>query len=96
MDFSFYTSLFVLIILICVNIASPPDKRTALLPLKSAKADRLLLCIKPLNVIEYLIPSRQGKSFAHAAEIYYDYAKSIDLHCNRYKILEKLFTREVG
>jgi hypothetical protein len=47
--------------------------------LKPAKVIRLLFFIKPLNVIEYLIPSRQGKSFAVPAEIDYDYAKSIGL-----------------
>jgi hypothetical protein len=47
--------------------------------LRPAKVIRLLFCIKPLNVIEYLIPARQGKSFAHRAEIDYDYAKSIEL-----------------
>jgi hypothetical protein len=35
--------------------------------------------LKPLNVIGYLIPSRQGKSFAHPGEIDYDYAEFIDL-----------------
>ena len=33
----------------------------------------------PPNVIEYLIPSRQEKSFAVPAEIDYDNVKSIDL-----------------
>jgi hypothetical protein len=46
--------------------------------LKPAKADKLLSGTIPSNVIEDLIPSRQGKSFAVPVEIDYDYAKSIN------------------
>jgi len=66
-------------ILSCVNIANPPDKQTALRFLKPARANRLLSVSIPPTVIEDLILTRQGKSFAHPAEIDYDYAKSIDL-----------------
>jgi hypothetical protein len=76
-------------ILSCVKIASPPDKQTSLPFLKPAKVIRLLFCKKPLNVIEYLIPARQGKSFAVPAEIDYDYSKSIDLLLERSEIIEK-------
>jgi len=74
--------IFVIIclhLLSCVNTASPPGNKNPLPFLRPAKVIRLLFCIKPLNVIEYLIPARQGKSFAHRAEIDYDYAKSIEL-----------------
>jgi hypothetical protein len=47
--------------------------------LKPAKTDRLLSGAILLNVIEDLIPARQGNSFARTSEIYYDYGKSIVL-----------------
>ena len=78
----------------CVNIVNPPDKQTALPFLRPAKADRLLSGVILLNVIEYLIPSRQGKSFAHPSEIYYDYAKSINLIEIEVKIRKSIFMRE--
>ena len=75
MDFSFYTSLFVLVSLICFTFASPPDKQTALLFLMPAQVNMLLSISTAINVIEDLTPARQGKSFAGSGEIYYDYTE---------------------
>jgi len=41
-----------------------------------------------------LVPARQGKSFAHPAEIYYDYAKSINHFEIEAKLWKSLFERE--
>jgi hypothetical protein len=55
-------------------IASPPDNKTPLPFLKSARADWLLSSAIFPDVIEDREHERQGKSFAGAAEIHYDYS----------------------
>jgi len=56
-------------------IASPPDNKTPLPLLTPARANRLLSGAILPDVIKDLMLIKQGKSFASAAEIYYDYAE---------------------
>jgi len=61
---------------LCVNvIANPPDNKTPLPFLTPARANRSFSGAIFPDVIEDLVLIRQGKSFAGAAEIYYDYSK---------------------